>query len=125
MGHIVSKCGRFILASNAHYFYVLYCNDNTLYGGYTTDLMKRLNQHQQFKGAKFTKIKAKHPLKLIYAEKWSSKSLAMSQEYYFKRLTRTQKEHYLAQFGVNDVTQQSFILNNREVHLNDSTTKLP
>lgn len=77
------------------YFYVLYCKDNTLYGGYTTNLERRLNQHNSGTGAKYTRIDSKRPVKMIYAEKYTTKSEAMKAEYAFKQLTRKQKEAYL------------------------------
>ena len=98
---------------NSFYFYVLYCADNTLYGGYTTDLAARLASHQSGKGAKYTRVSKRQPLKLIYAERWASKSLAMSAEYHFKRLTRSAKESYLSKEGVLNVAKSPFVLVNR------------
>ena len=46
------------MASN-HYFYVLLCHDNTFYGGYTTDLARRLKEHNDGVGAKYTRLKKK------------------------------------------------------------------
>lgn len=95
------------------YFYVLYCADHTLYGGYTTDLAARLDTHNSGKGAKYTRVGKRQPVKLIYAERWASKSLAMSAEYHFKRLTRPAKERYLSQEGVANVADSPFVLVNR------------
>lgn len=77
------------------YFYVLYCQDNSLYGGYTTNLKRRLDQHNQGTGAKYTRMASKRPVKMIYAELFASKSQAMKAEYAFKQLSRPQKEAYL------------------------------
>ncbi len=52
------------------------------YVGYTSNLEKRLKLHNQGKGAKFTRGKN---WKIIYKEKFSSKSKAMSREYYIKK----------------------------------------
>ena len=98
---------------NSFYFYVLYCADNTLYGGYTTDLAARLATHQSGKGAKYPRVSKRQQLKLIYAERWASKSLAMSAEYHFKRLTRSAKERYLSKEGVLNVAKSPFVLVNR------------
>ncbi|MFK8198391.1 GIY-YIG nuclease family protein [Tuanshanicoccus lijuaniae] len=98
-----------------HYFYVLYCQDDTLYGGYTNDLAKRLKTHQSGKGAKYTRVKTRHPLQLIYAERWGSKSQAMRQEYWFKQLKRYDKERYLGQAGIATLpTTQCVIVNKLE-----------
>lgn len=65
------------------------------YVGYTKNLNKRLLLHNTSKGAKFTKGKK---WKLIYSKKYSSKSMAMKEEYKLKKnykLRRLIKEKYL------------------------------
>ena len=52
------------------------------YVGYTNDLKKRINLHNNNKGAKFTRGRK---WKLIYKEKHSSKKEAISREYYIKK----------------------------------------
>ncbi len=51
------------------------------YVGYTIDLKKRINLHNNNKGAKFTRGRK---WKLIYKEKHKSKKEAISREYYIK-----------------------------------------
>lgn len=85
---------------NYSYFYVLWCNDNTLYGGYTTNLIRREEEHNSGTGAKYTRPKTRRPLQMIYAETFKTKPEAMSAEYAFKQLTRAKKEQYLEQGGV-------------------------
>lgn len=77
------------------YFYVLLCQDQSFYAGYTTNLERRLKQHNSGKGAKYTRVPSRRPASLIHAEAFSSKSDAMKAEYAFKQLTRNQKEKYL------------------------------
>lgn len=98
------------MGKNSHFFYVLYCNDNTLYGGYTNNLLARVEKHQSGKGAKYTRVKKRHPLQLLYAEEWSTKQAAMAQEYGFKQLTRQQKEAYLFNHGVKKLTQNEVVM---------------
>ena len=52
------------------------------YVGYTNDLKKRINLHNNNKGAKFTRGRK---WKLIYKEKLYSKKEAISREYYIKK----------------------------------------
>ena len=54
----------------------------TTYVGYTNNLKKRLNLHNQGKGAKFTR--GRH-WKIMYTEKYSTKNEAKSREYYIKK----------------------------------------
>ena len=56
--------------------------DPVTYVGYTNDLKKRINLHNNNKGAKFTKGRK---WKLIYQEKLNSKKEAISREYYIKK----------------------------------------
>ncbi|MBF0780389.1 MULTISPECIES: GIY-YIG nuclease family protein [unclassified Granulicatella] len=78
----------------AHYFYVLKCADNTYYAGYTTDVNRRVHEHNTSeKGAKYTKVR--RPVMLIYTEKYDTRSLATKAEARFKKLSRTQKEAFL------------------------------
>ena len=52
------------------------------YVGYTNDLKKRLYLHNISKGAKFTKGKK---WELIYSKKFTSKIMAMKEEYSLKK----------------------------------------
>ena len=52
------------------------------YVGYTKNLKKRLSLHNSSKGAKFTKGKK---WKMIYSKRFSSKSIAMKEEYLLKK----------------------------------------
>ena len=70
--------------------YILKCADDTLYTGYTTDIERRVEEHNADKlGAKYTK--ARRPVELIYTETFDSKGDAMRREIKIKALTRTQK----------------------------------
>ncbi len=73
-----------------HVVYVLECADGSLYTGYTTDLERRVAEHNAGDGAKYTKPRT--PVKLVYHEEYDSKSAAMSREYEIKQCSRTEKE---------------------------------
>jgi putative endonuclease len=82
------------------YFYVLHCADDTLYGGYTTDITRREREHNAGTGAKYTR--ARLPVKLIYSERFDTRSEATKREWWFKhKLTRKQKLTFLAEHGVD------------------------
>tara|TARA_A100001011_G_scaffold340208_1_gene372177 strand:- start:296 stop:559 length:264 start_codon:yes stop_codon:yes gene_type:complete len=70
----------------------------TSYVGYTSDLKKRLEQHNNSKGAKFTKGKLWF---LAYKKLYNSKSLAMKNEYLLKKNRKLRdkiKINYLKKF---------------------------
>ena len=56
-------------------------NKKVSYVGYTKDLKKRIKLHNSGKGAKFTRGRK---WELVYKEKISTKSQAISREYYIK-----------------------------------------
>ena len=68
-----------------HFVYVLISKKNSkkyTYVGYTNNLKKRLDLHNKGMGAKFTR--GKH-WKIMYFEKYDTKSKALSREYYIKK----------------------------------------
>lgn len=78
-----------------HVVYVLECADGSFYTGYTTDLERRLAEHNAGDGAKYTR--GRTPVTVIHAEQYSSKSDAMSREYEIKQLSRSAKEQLVDQ----------------------------
>lgn len=76
-----------------NYTYIVQCSDGTLYTGWTNDLTRRMQAHNQGKGAKYTK--ARRPVTLIYYEAFETKEEAMKREYAIKRLSRREKEELI------------------------------
>jgi putative endonuclease len=73
-----------------HFVYILECADKTLYVGYTNNLERRLNQHNNSKsGAHYTKIR--RPVILKYSEQFDSLGEALRREHQIKKLTRAEK----------------------------------
>lgn len=72
-----------------NYTYMLRCADGSLYTGWTADMGRRLRQHQNGTGGKYTRSRL--PVSLLYCEKHEDRYLAMSREAQIKRLTRKQK----------------------------------
>jgi len=74
--------------------YVVECADGTYYTGITTDMTRRLNEHNRTKrGAKYTR--SRRPVRLIYFESHENRSEASRAEAAFKKLTRKKKEAYI------------------------------
>ncbi|MDL5362833.1 GIY-YIG nuclease family protein [Halalkalicoccus sp. NIPERK01] len=73
-----------------HHVYVLECADGSLYTGYTTDVERRLAEHNAGDGAKYTR--GRTPVTLLYTESFASRSAAMAREYAIKRFSRAEKE---------------------------------
>ena len=79
--------------------YILECKDKTLYTGITNNLAKRVTQHQQGLGAKYTK--GRGPFKIQYTEHCKNKSLALRRECEIKKLSREQKIDLCSQLIVD------------------------
>jgi len=71
------------------YLYILECRDGTLYTGITDDVLRRLEQHNSGKGAKYTR--GRGPVTLRYQEVCGSHGDALRREIQIKRLTRQEK----------------------------------
>ncbi|MCX7116117.1 MAG: GIY-YIG nuclease family protein [Gammaproteobacteria bacterium] len=78
-----------------YWVYILQCENNTYYTGYTNDLAKRYQAHMDGVGSKYTR--SFKPLKI--AQSWEihgGKALAMAVERYIKTLSRREKEEIVA-----------------------------
>lgn len=81
---------------NKAYTYIVECRDKTLYTGWTNDLTKRMEAHNQGKGAKYTKPRL--PVVLKYYESFETKQEAMRREYEIKQLKREEKWKLIQEF---------------------------
>lgn len=77
----------------ACYCYILECADGTYYTGWTTDPLRRERQHNQGRGARYTR--ARRPVRLVYVEQQPDRPAAMRRERRLKMLRHSQK-HALA-----------------------------
>lgn len=77
------------IVSDAHVVYVLSCADDTLYTGYTTDLERRVAEHNAGEGAKYTR--GRTPVTVVHSECYDSRSAALSREYEIKQWSRSRK----------------------------------
>lgn len=73
-----------------YYLYILECADGKLYTGITTDIGRRLEEHNNTKlGAKYTSMR--RPVRLVYSASFENRSLACKEEYRVKQLSREEK----------------------------------
>jgi putative endonuclease len=77
--------------SNKQWFlYVVQCADDTLYCGVTTDVVRRVKEHNfSVLGAKYTR--SRRPVVLLFVQEHGSRSLAQTAEFRFKKLSRFDK----------------------------------
>ncbi|MDD2482781.1 MAG: GIY-YIG nuclease family protein [Candidatus Shapirobacteria bacterium] len=73
-----------------YFVYIIKCKDKTLYTGITTNLDRRINEHNNLKsGAKYTKVR--RPVKLVYSKTFVDRSEASKEEARIKKLSRLEK----------------------------------
>lgn len=73
-----------------YHVYILTCADGSLYIGITTDVERRLHEHNcTSRGAKYTR--SRRPVKLAASWPVDDRSAALREEARIKRLTRKQK----------------------------------
>lgn len=72
---------------------MLRCNDNSLYTGITTDVERRVREHNEGRGSKY--VRARTPATCVYTEGPYDRSEASKREYAVKQLTKAQKERLI------------------------------
>ena len=78
------------------YVYILRCSYDTLYSGITTDLARRVAEHNgkiKGKGAKYTA--ARRPVELVFKKRCKDRSAASTKEAAIKKLPRAEKHKML------------------------------
>jgi putative endonuclease len=78
--------------------YILRCKDGTLYTGITKDIIRRVKQHNDGKGSKYTQTRG--PVKMVYKENIMGRANALVREAEIKHYSKEKKEQ-LASTGVS------------------------
>lgn len=80
--------------NNEWAIYVLRCRGDTLYTGITTNIDRRVNEHNMSSlGSKYTR--SRRPVVLVYLESAQDRSSASKREYQIKQMTKKQKERMI------------------------------
>lgn len=76
------------------FVYILICSDDTFYTWVTTDVERRLIEHNtSVKAAKYTRVR--RPVQLVYTKSFKTRSEATKEEYRIKQLSRKNKEELI------------------------------
>ena len=74
-----------------YYVYLVLCADSTFYTGISTDVERRVKEHNgTTKGAKYTRYR--QPVSLAYQETWPNRSEAQKRENKLRSLSKKQKQ---------------------------------
>jgi predicted GIY-YIG superfamily endonuclease len=76
--------------------YILRCKDGTLYTGITKDIKRRVKQHNDGKGSKYTQ--SRRPVKVVYKEKKMGRANALVREAEIKHYSKGKKEQLVSPF---------------------------
>ncbi len=80
-----------------YYTYILECVDGTYYTGSTDTLFNRVAQHNDGRGASYTRTRL--PAKLVYYEEFPDRKAAVRREREIKKLNKEQKKKLVEGFG--------------------------
>ncbi|PJE74036.1 MAG: endonuclease [Candidatus Taylorbacteria bacterium CG10_big_fil_rev_8_21_14_0_10_41_48] len=72
-----------------YFVYIIKCKDKSLYTGITTDVERRLAEHREGRGARYTRVRG--VLRVVYTERYNNRSLASKREIEIKKLSRAEK----------------------------------
>src|SRR6185503_9988525 len=85
--------------------YIVCCADNSLYVGWTNDLVTRVQMHNEGRGGRYTANRS--PVHVVYSESYDSSEAAISREQQLKRWTTKKKQALIAGPGRSEGTQQT------------------
>lgn len=83
-------------ASGTWFLYLLRCNDGSLYTGITTNLSRRLQEHDSSDARGAKALRGKRPVKLVFSDSMTDRSSAQSAEYKIKQLSKQEKEQLVS-----------------------------
>jgi putative endonuclease len=78
------------------FVYVLECADGSYYTGWTTDLDRRVADHNAGRGSRYTR--SRRPVRLLYWEQHPDRGGAQRREIAIKRMTRARKSALIQGF---------------------------
>ncbi len=76
--------------------YIAQASDGTFYTGITTNVERRMHEHNQVDSKSAKYLRTRRPVKLVYSEETSSQGGAMKRERAIKKLTRERKEQLIS-----------------------------
>ena len=76
-----------------YYVYILLCKDGSYYTGYAENVKRRVERHKKGQGARYTRMH--QPEKIVYVEKFDSRSEAVKREREIKSLSHSKKQRLI------------------------------
>ena len=79
------------------YVYIVQCADGSLYTGIATDVARRVAEHNNGQGARYTR--GRGPVTLVYQQRVKDRPAALRREYEIKKLRSAAKHNLIAGYG--------------------------
>ncbi len=90
-----------------NYTYIIECSDGSLYTGWTNCIEKRIREHNNGTGAKFTR--GRGPVTLRYLEISETKSEAMKREAAIKKMNCAKKRQLIVDGELKKILEENHI----------------
>ena len=74
----------------SYYVYLLLCDDDSYYTGYTKNVASRLERHTKGHGARYTRMR--RPKRVVYVEEFRTRNAATKREHQIKTLSHKEKQ---------------------------------
>jgi putative endonuclease len=74
----------------SYYVYLLLCEDDSYYTGYTTNVASRFERHKKGRGARYTRMR--RPKRVVYVEEFRTRNAATKRERQIKMLSHREKQ---------------------------------
>jgi predicted GIY-YIG superfamily endonuclease len=78
------------------FLYIVECRDGSLYTGVTNDIERRVNQHNEGTGARYTR--SRRPVRVRYQETCDSRSTALVRECAVRLMSPKEKRALIARY---------------------------
>ena len=80
--------------------YLVRCRDRSLYAGITTDLERRVDEHNHAGKQSASYTRARRPVELVYWETCANRSEALSREAGLRQLSKSAKEALVREHAI-------------------------
>ncbi len=82
------------ISKKQYFTYILQCHDESYYTGHTTNIERRVQEHNSGKGGRYTRSRL--PVKLVHIERHQTRKDAIKRELEIKKLSRRDKRKLIA-----------------------------
>ena len=86
-----------------YFVYILKCRDGSYYTGYTSNLARRVEEHNSGRGGRYTR--GRFPVELVHAERYPTRKEAINRELEIKKFSRKAKNELIKGYDCAQVNK--------------------